>query len=298
MELHQLRYFLSVAETGGFSRAAAKCGVAQPSLSQQIRKLEDELGVPLFDRLPRGAVLTEAGIRFREHAERILASINDARRQVGDLRGQVSGRLAVGAIPTIAPYLLPKALRRLLKRHPQVEVRIEENFTEVLVEQLVTGRVELAVMALPVEHDGLHAEPLLEEPLLAAMPADHALAKKKKVTWGDLNQERLILLHEMHCLGRQMGALCRRLRSEPDLSFLGSQLSTMQQMVALGMGLSLIPEMAASADSGSSRVYRPFSQDPPMRTVAVFWHLHRYRTNAARAMVEALRAVATPRKGS
>jgi LysR family hydrogen peroxide-inducible transcriptional activator len=290
-----LRYFLAVAETGSFTAAAERCAVAQPSLSQQIAKLEQRLGVPLFDRLPRGAVLTEAGERLRPDAERILAAVDDARQRVVESKGEVAGRLALGAIPTIAPFLLPRVLKRYARRYPQVELQVQEDVTEVLIDRLAAGGLDVAVMSLPIEHQQLHAERLFDEPLLLAVHPDHRLARRKRVRWDDLTDERFLVLREMHCLGNQVMSFCKRNRAVPDVAFRGSQIATILKMVGLGFGVSLIPAMAARADTSSRRVYREITADPPRRAVAVAWHLHRYRTNAARAFVQELQREANAR---
>lgn len=284
MELHQLRYALAVAETGGFSAAAKRCHVAQPSLSQQIRKLEDELGTPLFDRIARGAVPTEAGKRFLPYARQVITSVEEARRRVLDADDAPAGALAIGVIPTVAPYLLPRAVARYHKKYPAVALQLEENVTEVLIERLLSGAIDLAVLASPVEHDVLHAEPLMEEKLLVALPAQHPLGKRKRIRLSDLETEPLVLLHEMHCLGRQTAAICRRLNHPTNVAFIGSQLATLQQMVGLGVGVSLIPAMAAVEDTSKRRVYRELTGTQVTRTIVAAWHLHRFRTQAARAM--------------
>jgi len=291
MELHQLRYFLAVVETGGFTRAARRCSVAQPSLSQQIAKLEGELGAPLFDRLPRRVVLTEAGARLREHAERIVAAVADARRDLAETGGRVAGALAVGAIPTLAPYLLPPVLRRFVRRYPRVELHLAEHVTDTLIELLAAGRLDLAVLSPPLESPNLHAEILFEEPLRLVVSADHPWARRKRVRWSDLSGQRLLVLQEMHCLGGQVRGFCQRHRAEPDVVFRGEQLASVLEMVGLGLGVSLVPQMAARADSSSRRAYLDIAPDPPRRGVAVAWHLHRFRSAAARAMVAELQRV-------
>src|SRR5262245_57100967 len=165
MELHQLRYFVAVAQAGNFSRAAERCHVSQPPLSQQVLKLERRLGQPLFRRLGRRAVLTDAGRMLLDRAMSILADVDDAERRLraGDQAG--TGRLAIGAIPTIAPYLLPPILRAFVRRCPRVELIVREDVTDRLVTAVVEGELDLALVALPVADDHLQAEPLFAEPL-------------------------------------------------------------------------------------------------------------------------------------
>jgi LysR family hydrogen peroxide-inducible transcriptional activator len=289
MELHQIRYFLAVAETGRFSRAAARCGVAQPSLSQQIQKLERELGRPLFDRLSGGAVLTEAGHRLLTHARAMLAAADAARHEVRDARGEVAGRLSVGVIPTVAPYLLPPVIKRFLRDHRQVELDLHEHITDRLIEQLASGAIDLAIASLPLDHPLFHVEPLFSEPLLLVLPAGHRFADQQAIGWDDLTDERFLILHEMHCLTGQTLGFCRRRGTDLKVVMRGEQLATILHMVALGLGLSLVPQMVARADRSTRRVYRPLTDEEPQRTIVVAWHLNRYRANASRAFIEALR---------
>src|SRR5438876_4365624 len=199
MEFHQLRYFVAVAEEGSFSRAAAKVRVAQPSLSQQIRKLEAEVGQRLFDRLPRSVVLTEAGRCLIDYARQILASVGDARRCVDELKDEIAGKLAVGAIPTIAPYILPELVVTFLKHYPEVTLEIVEDVTEGITRRIEAGELDVALASTCQQSPTLRREWLDNEPLLALVPKEHPLAKKTLIGLDDLKSERSLLLHEMHC---------------------------------------------------------------------------------------------------
>src|SRR5437868_9595281 len=190
MEIHQLRYFVAVAEEGSFSRAAGMVRVAQPSLSQQIRKLEAEVGQPLFDRLPRSVVLTEAGRCLIDYARQILASIGDARRCVDELKGEVAGRVAVGAIPTIAPYVLPELVVTFQKHYPEVTLEIVEDVTERITRRIEAGELDVAVLSTCQQSPSLLRERLGNEPLLALVPEAHPLAKQTLVTLDELTSQR------------------------------------------------------------------------------------------------------------
>src|SRR5262249_25096336 len=200
MEMHQLRYFVAVANTGSFSRAADKCHVSQPSLSQQIQKLERGLGQRLFDRLGRRALLTDAGRLLLERAEAILETVDDAQRRLRDADDHQGGRLSVGAIPTIAPYLLPLVLPGFLEKSPRVELTIQEDVTQHLLAAVVAGDLDLALVALPVDDDRVQSEALFTEPLLLTVARTHRLAKQRRITLDDFSTERFILLNELHCL--------------------------------------------------------------------------------------------------
>lgn len=289
MELHQLRYFVAVAHAGNFSRAAERCHVSQPSLSQQILKLERRLGQPLFSRLGRRAVLTDAGRLLLDRAMAILANVDDAERRLraGDpLHG---GRLAIGAIPTIAPYALPAALQTFIKRCPQTELMVREDVTAALVPAVVEGELDLALVALPIVNEHLEAEALLTERLLLTVPAKHPLARRRRVTVGDLVGERFILLGEMHCLGEQVLNFCRAHECQPQIACRGAQIGTIQSLIALGQGISLLPEVARAADRSHKLVYRELAQDEPRRTLGVVWHKHHYHTPLAEHFLGALR---------
>src|SRR5881227_420765 len=173
MEIHQLRYFVAVADEGSFSRAAAKVRVAQPSLSQQIRKLEAEMGQPLFDRLPRSVVLTEAGRCFIDYARQILASIGDARRCVDELKGEVAGKVAVGAIPTIAPYVLPELVVTFQEHYPDVTLEIVEDVTEGITQRIEAGELDVALASTCQKSPTLGVEHLGKEPLLLLVSEEH-----------------------------------------------------------------------------------------------------------------------------
>lgn len=296
MELHQLEYLIAIAEERGFSRAATRLGVSQPSLSQQVKKLEDELGTPLFDRLARRVVPTQAGDRLLMHARRVLAEVADARRSVGDRDGQVTGPLAVGAIPTIAPFLLPRVLGRFLKAHPVVELRIVEDVTDRLVEALARGELDVAIISSYAGHSSIHLEPVASEALRLLVPAKHPLSKRRTVTWSSIDGERLVVLHEMHCLSGQVTQLCRRRGLRPPVVMRGAQLATLAATVASGLGVTIAPAMMAAGDTARDRRYVPFAPEEPTREINVAWNLLRYRSAPSRAFVELLRKVLGKRR--
>lgn len=294
MELHQLRYFVAVAELGHFTRAAERCFVSQPSLSQQILKLERELKYPLFDRAGRKVKLTEAGRVLYDSARCVLAAVDEAEARVRNLGGN-GGTIHVGAIPTIAPYLFPPLLKRFAADHPKAEVSLHEDLTARTLEACLGGDLDLAVVALPVDDGRLHAEPLFHDELLAALPPGHALAKKKRLALADLAGEPFVLLSDTHCLGEQAYALCSQSDFHPPVRCASAQLLTVQELVALGHGVSLVPRLAADADRAGLCVYRPLAGEPPTRTIAVVWRKDRYQGRTVRALIDALRADADER---
>ena len=283
MEIHQLRYFAAVADEGSFSRAAAREHVAQPSLSQQIQKLEAELGEKLFDRLPKSVVLTEAGSCLRGFARKILINIADARRCVDDLKRDITGRLVVGAIPTISPYVLPDLIAKFQQRHPKVVVEILEDTTESLALRLEDGTLDAAIMSNCDESLTLQRHSLGKEELLLLLPAGHRLAKKKKIKWSDLKSQKFLILQEMHCLSTQVHELLASHQLQPEPAVRGAQLATITQMVAADMGVTLVPKMMIERELASGCLALPFAPPIPVRELNLLRNPLRLESKAAAA---------------
>ena len=283
MEIHQLRYFVAVADEGSFSRAAAKVRVAQPSLSQQIRKLEAEVEQPLFDRLPRSVVLTEAGRCLIDYARQILASIGDARRCVDELKGEVAGKVAVGAIPTIAPYVLPELVVTFQEHYPDVILEIVEDVTDGITRRIEAGELDIALASTCRPSPTLRRESVGTEPLLALVPEKHPLAKKDVVELEDLKSQRFLLLHEMHCLSQQVNHLLESRRLRPEIALAGSQLSTIANMVAASIGVSIVPQMMVKHYVAPGCVSVPFAPPVPERELNFLSNPLRFQSKAAAA---------------
>ena len=289
MELHQLRYFLAVARTKNFSRAAEQCHVAQPSLSQQIMKLEDELGERLFERTKREVSLTPAGDLLRVHAERVLQEVELARDGVREFRGLVRGRVVLGVLPTVAPYFLPQRLRAFSSRFPAVEVVVHEDTTDQLAAAVLAKEVDLALVSLPVERVGLAAEEFFDEKLLVALRAGHALAKRPRLTFDDLEREAFILMKEGHCLSGQALQFCRINGFAPQISFRSAQIETVLAFVAKGWGVSVVPEMACTRPMRGVR-FRTLAG--MTRSIGIIHRKARPLSHASRALVDFLRDAA------
>jgi DNA-binding transcriptional LysR family regulator len=290
MEVHQLRYFVAVADEGSFSRAAAREHVAQPSLSQQIQKLEAEMDQRLFDRLPRSVVVTEAGKCLLEYARKILVEIADARRCVDELKREVVGRLAVGAIPTIAPYVLPVLIEKFQRRYPKVTLEIFEDTTERLIRRMEDGEVDVALVSTCDESPALERHSLGKEALLALLPKGHQLAKKKMIKWSDFKSQKFLLLHEMHCLSAQVYQFLAAHHLRPELTVRGAQLGTIARMVAAGMGVTLVPQMMIEAEPVTGCVALPFAPPVPVRELNVVRNPLRFQSKAAAAFQQAAAA--------
>jgi LysR family transcriptional regulator, hydrogen peroxide-inducible genes activator len=299
MELHQLRYFLAVARFRSFTRAAEHERIAQPSLSQQIRKLEDELGARLFDRLGRRIRLTTFGERFQEHARRVLSDLEDARRDVEAMLGLHTGPVFVGVIPTVAPYILPQALARCAKSHPDITVNVVEDLTQGLLKGISEGELDLALLSLPVDAPELLAEPLMRDRMLLAVPKQHPLWRKgRRVRLTEVTRERFLLLKDGHCFRDDVLEVCKRSRLNPHVVFEGGQLDTLMAMVAAGAGVTLLPEIARSRYKNGDVGLIEFVPPQPTRTVGIVRAKGKFLTPAAGAFIDALRHLAVPRRSS
>jgi LysR family transcriptional regulator, hydrogen peroxide-inducible genes activator len=289
MEMHQLRYAVAVARSGNFSRAAEHCHVSQPSLSQQIRKLEDELGQRLFERLKREARLTPRGEQFLRRAVRILEEADAAVREASDAGEAPGGGLTVGVLPTIAPYLLPRVLPGLTKKYPGVEVTIQEDTTARLIKMLLTYEIDVAVASRPIDDPRLVVSELFTEELFLALPPKHALARKQSVPIADLENERFILMKEGHCLGDQVLQFCARRDLRANVSFRSAQLETIQALVRAGLGVSMVPAMAVRKRRPDLPEYRSFQGQRPERIIVAVWPAHRSPGRAAEALIEGIK---------
>jgi LysR family hydrogen peroxide-inducible transcriptional activator len=254
VELHQLRYFCAVAESGSFSRAAEQSHVSQPSLSQQILKLEDELGARLFDRLGRSVRLTEVGKTFLPRARAVLRELEAARGDVVERKDSVGGTICVGVIPTIAPYFLPSQLTFLSRRFPQARVTVVEEITPVLLERVRASVVDVAILALPIRGHEFETFPLLKEDLFAALPKKHKFARRAVISLKDLREDDFLLLRDGHCFRDTAVAACDRARLHPRIVFESGQFSSILGMVGAGIGVSIVPEMAVEKKSGCAFV--------------------------------------------
>jgi len=244
MEIHQLRYFCSVAETGSFTRAAEREQIAQPSLSQQIIKLEEELGVRLFDRLGRSVRLTEPGQIFLPRARAILNELRAAKEEVTDKQSSLAGPVSVGVIPTIAPYFLPSRINSFCRKYPEASITVFEDVTARLMDRLRGGLIDLAIMALPTRGHDLECFPLRTEALFAILPRGHRLAKRPSLSLKELRNEPFLLLRDDHCFRETALTACKRARIIPRVVFESGQFSSILAMVGAGLGISIVPEMA------------------------------------------------------
>jgi LysR family transcriptional regulator, hydrogen peroxide-inducible genes activator len=274
VNLSDLRYLVAVADHRHFGRAAEACFVSQPTLSTQIKKLEKELGVELFERNPRQVLLTAAGARVVDHARQALAEADAIRDVARQARDPEAGTLRVGVFPTLAPYLLPHIVPSLHERFPQLELLLVEEKTEVVVQQLRDGQLDVGVLALPIDEPTLHEEPLFEEDFVLAVPTDHPLAETRTtIDLSALAGEQLLLLEEGHCLRAQALSVCQMNGAGERRGFRATSLETLRQMVAAGVGTTLLPELAVHEPVphyDGVRLVR-FRSPAPSRHIAMYW---------------------------
>ncbi len=287
MELHQLRYFCAVARHGTFTRASEIERVAQPSLSQQILKLEAELGARLFDRLPRSAKLTVFGKVFLPKAERILRELEEARSELLDMSGNEKGEVIVGIIPTIAAYLVPRLLKGFAVRHPRITVKVLEDITPSLLQRLHESTLDVAIAALPVDGGELTTEELFEERFYAVLPQNHRCASHTSISLAELNHEPFLLLKEGHCFRDSVIAACQKSKVSPSVVFESGQFATILAMVSAGMGVSAVPAMAVRPQPGCKFI--PISGKHSTRKVGIVTLRHHYQSRAQRLLMKQVR---------
>jgi len=286
MTLTELRYIVAVARERHFGRAARTCFVSQPTLSIAIKKLEEELGVQLFERQASEISVTPVGERIIAQAQRTLEAAEGVRQAAQQGKDQLSGSLRVGAIYTIGPYLFPDLIPRLRKLAPGMPLIIEENYTATLAEKLKQGDLDVVILALPFRDQGLVTLPLYEEPFVVLMPAAHPLTQRKTIRSALLENENVLLLGAGHCFRDQVLEACPACIPKPGLegglasSVVGSSLETIRHMVVSGLGITVLPCTAAGADRYTQRLLaiRRFTSPVPSRTVALAWRVSFPRT--------------------
>ena len=286
IKLKDLRYLVAVADTRHFGRAAEKCFVSQPTLSAQLKKLEDYLGVQLIERQPKNVSLTEAGEQIVSRARRMLEASEEVVTLARAHRDPLAGRLRVALLPTIGPYLLPRVSQPIRKALPRLELRLYEYQTEQILERLESGDIDLGILALPIAADGFETQELFTEPFVVAMPDHHRLAKRDHVKIDDLNGETLLLLEDGHCLRDQALEVCSRVNLHEKQDFRATSLETLRQMVATGAGVTLLPELASRGAYGNAKgvTIRPFTRPAPSRQVGGVWR----KTSARRVAIDAM----------
>jgi LysR family transcriptional regulator, hydrogen peroxide-inducible genes activator len=295
IKLKDLRYLAAVADTRHFGRAAQRCFVSQPTLSAQLKKLEEYLGVQLIERQPNNVSLTEAGEQIVARARRILEASDEVVALARTHRDPLAGRLRLALLPTIGPYLLPRISQGIRRALPRLELNLYEYQTAPMLQRLKSGELDLGVLALPVDLEGLEARELFAEPFTVALPQRHRLARRERLQVADLEGETLLLLEEGHCLRDQALEVCSRIGAGETQDFRATSLETLRQMVATGAGITLLPELATKGAYGDARgvVVLPFSKPAPVRRVGAVWR----KTTARRPAIDALCELIAARAG-
>ncbi len=276
MNLKDLKYFVTVAELKHFGHAAEACFVSQPTLSMQLKKLEESLGTPLLERQPRTVLLTAAGRAVLPKAREILRLSEDIRRVATQLQDPGKGELHLGAFPTLAPYLFPHIVPGLREHYPELRLYLVEEKTETLIHQLESGQLDAALLAEPVDHPQFEHACLFEEDFLLAAPASHPLAREKRIRAEALQAEALLLLTEGHCLRDQALEFCSLAGTRERDEFRATSLETLRQMVASGMGITLLPQLTVQppVQNPEGLVLVPFESPAPNRRIALYWRKH------------------------
>ncbi len=286
LKLKDLRYLVALADLRHFGRAAAQCFVSQPTLSAQLKKLEESLGLQLIERAPNNVTLTAAGVEIVARARRILEATDEVVTLAHSQREPLAGKLRVALLPTIGPYLLPHVAPAVRKALPRLQLRLYEYQTGPMLEKLHGGELDVGILALPVALAGLESRELYREFFTVALPERHPLAARASIRVADLKGETLLLLEEGHCLRDQALEVCSRVGVRDSQDFRATSLETLRQMVATGAGVTLLPELAGRGANRNARgvVLRPFAKPAPLRHIGAVWR----KTSARRAAIEVL----------
>jgi LysR family transcriptional regulator, hydrogen peroxide-inducible genes activator len=288
MNLKDLKYLVALAETSHFGRAAERTFVSQPTLSAQLKKLEEHLGVKLVERQPKNVQLTEVGKQIVVRARRMLDEENEIIALARNNTDPLAGKLKVALIPTVGPYLLPRVMQKIRKALPQLGLMLYEHQTEPLLKRLRDGEIDLGVIALPAVQEGLESRVLYEEAFTVALPMSHPLAQKPSIKVQDLKGQTLLLLEDGHCLRDQALEICSRVDVREAEDFRATSLETLRQMVVAGLGITLLPELAVESPFGSQRglTIREFAKPAPTRTVGAVWRKSSTRALAIAAVCD------------
>jgi LysR family transcriptional regulator, hydrogen peroxide-inducible genes activator len=282
MNLRDLQYLVAVADEGHFGKAAQHCHVSQPTLSMQLKKMEEYLGVQLFERTNKQVMITQAGEKIAGRARQVLRDTQEIRDIAKTAQNPYAGDFRLGAFPTLAPYFLPQVVPAIARKLPKLKLLLVEEKTEQLLDKLNTGSLDAALIALPIKDEGLDSTPLLNDPFLLAVPMNHAFTGRKHVNPGDLKKEQLLLLEEGHCLRNQALEVCGMIGASEHQDFRATSLETLRQMVAAGVGITLIPKLAMRKNDGID--YIPFIKPAISRTIGLVWR----KTSARKSCIEAM----------
>lgn len=269
MNIRDIEYIIAVAEQGSFSGAAARCHVSQPSLSAQIKKVEDELGVRIFDRTKRSVKLSLYGQSFMVHARKVMEEVERIKKEARQQTDPFTGTLAVGAIATVAPYFFPRILPHIHDKAPSLSLILKENVTGILLKSLLDREIDVAILSLPTDDNVFKSMPLFDDPFYLAVAENHPLVKQKSVNDELLKTQKLILLDEEHCFRAQALAICQSSNMQEDKAFKATSLETIRHVVATGQGMTLMPGLARR--DNDEIAYIPIEGRHYSRTIGLVW---------------------------
>jgi LysR family hydrogen peroxide-inducible transcriptional activator len=279
MNIKDLKYLVALAEHKHFGKAAEKCFVSQPALSMQIQKLEELLGIKLIERSNKSVLITESGLNIVKRAQDILNQVEAVHELARSAKDPYAGELKIGIFPTLAPYLLPLIIPALVKKFSKLSFYLLEEKTAVLIDQLKLGKIHAAFLALPLAEKQLTTTHLFDEEFLLAVPKTHELAKAKIIMQKDLENKKLLLLEEGHCMREQALSFCQQLQATETQDFRATSLETLRHMVAAGVGMTLMPKFACH--SAKNLAYIPFQSPKPLRSICLAWR----NTSAKQALL-------------
>ena len=291
MNIRDLTYLIAVAEEKHFGNAAKRCFVSQPTLSAQLKKLEEELGVQLFERSNRQVLVTPIGEDICRQARDILNDIEQLKRSAKAATDPLSGTLHLGIIPTLAPYLLPLIIAPLKNQLPDLELLLREEQTHVIVNKLSKGELDAIILALPIDDNQFVCEELFDETFFVAMPADHPLNKHKEIKLSQLKNETLLLLEDGHCLRDQALDVCKISDIKEKPGFKATSLETLRHMVSVGIGITLLPELSIRHLDKRQKLMavKPFTNPEPFRRIALLWRKHSAKNACCQEIAEIIR---------
>lgn len=295
MNIRDLKYLTAVAELRHFGKAAEACFVSQPTLSTQLKKLEDELGITVFERNNKNVMLTEVGKTIVEQAQKILREVDNLKDIAALATDPLSGPFRIGFIPTLGPYILPHIIPALKKAYPKCEFYLIEEKTDAILAGMKDGKLDAAVLALPIHDPNLVIEPLFTEPFLLAASKSHALKRRKTAKISDLESETLLLLEEGHCLRDQALEFCASHNIHEKTGFRATSLETLRYMVAAGSGVTLLPQLAIQTPGVTSQLsITPFAKPAPHRDIAMIWRNYSPRIACCEAIAHTIRDTIKP----
>ena len=290
MNLRDLKYLVAVAEHRHFGRAAEACHVSQPTLSTQIRKLEEFLGVTLIERNNRQVLLTPVGERIIAQAAQVLREADELVKMAQQARDPYGGQFRLGIIPTVAPYLLPRILPLIREHFPGLEIQLVEAQTSVITRDLRAGQLDAIILALPVEEDGVVSVPLYTEPFYVAVSPQHPFFGRNSIAAEELEEAEVLLLEDGHCLRDQALDVCKSSGAVENTNFSATSIETLRHMVCANIGITLMPELAMDEGNPGIR-YLPFEGTPPHRTIGMVWRTTTTRTELLAKLSKLLQGV-------